>query len=305
MISRKLTINFDDLEEAPADNITTSATATTTTTPTPGPDPGSDSAPLSFITDHPRDQDVKGHETLEIDVNNHSTPAISSTAIQNCGESQSHLQNSRPNMDHQSAVNPGLNKQTDKQVISTDSWRPQTPLEFKPTTVQELRRLCWQIKPWDQQPRKTFAERQLFTSILATNWGCDADEVHPRILVGDQAAAKNIPFLKRFGITHVLNAAEGPWPEHCVNLTPEYYEGSGITYLGLPLWDCTNVNILPYLGCAAEFIKNAMRDGQKCLVNCQMGVSRSCSAAMAYLMIYEGMGAVEILRTFRKRRDVR
>ena len=140
---------------------------------------------------------------------------------------------------------------------------------------------------------------------LATNWGCDADEVHPRILVGDQAAAKNIPFLKRFGITHVLNAAEGPWAEHCVNLTPEYYEGSGITYLGLPLWDCTNVNILPYLGCAAEFIKNAMRDGQKCLVNCQMGVSRSCSAAMAYLMIYEGMGAVEILRTFRKRRDVR
>ena len=37
----------------------------------------------------------------------------------------------------------------------------------------------------------------MFTSILATNWGCDADEVHPRILVGDQAAAKNIKFLKR------------------------------------------------------------------------------------------------------------
>ena len=47
----------------------------------------------------------------------------------------------------------------------------------------------------------------------------------------DQAAAKNIRFLKRFNITHVLNAAEGPWPEHCVNLSPEYYEGSGITYL--------------------------------------------------------------------------
>ena len=82
----------------------------------------------------------------------------------NCGENQNPLQevgqNSRPNMDYHSALNPGLNKQTQ------DPWRPQTPLEFKPTMIQELRRLCWQIKPWDQPPRKTFAERQLFTSIL-------------------------------------------------------------------------------------------------------------------------------------------
>ena len=160
MISRKLTINFDDLEEAPADNITTSATATTTTTPTPGSDP----APRSFITDHPCDQDFISQETLEIDKNNHPTPPILSVAIQNCEESQSHLQevgqNSRPNMDYHSALNPGLNKQTQ------DPWRPQTPVEFKPTMIQELRRLCWQIKPWDQPPRKTFAERQLFTSIL-------------------------------------------------------------------------------------------------------------------------------------------
>ena len=149
--------------------------------------------------------------------------------------------------------------------------------------------------------------------------------------VGDQKAAKNIRFLKRYGITHVLNAAEGPWEEHCVNLSEDHYVGSGITYLvtnfvfactyvvchktkaksnyqilqGLPLWDSTDVKIQQYLGCAAEFIKSAMDTGQKILVNCQMGVSRSCSAAMAYLMIYEGMSALDILKTFRRRRDVR
>ena len=193
---------------------------------------------------------------------------------------------------------------------------------FKPTTVQELRRLCWQIKPWDH-PAQTFAERQLFTSILGSAWGVDADEVFPKILVGDQAAARNIAFLKRFGITHVLNAAEGPWPDHCVDLTAQYYTGTSITYLvwlamiarhlsiiilffqGLPLFDSTQVKILPYLGIAAEFIKEALENGKKCLVNCQMGVSRSCSAAMAYLMIYQDMSATEILRAFRKRRDVR
>lgn len=74
---------------------------------------------------------------------------------------------------------------------------------------------------------------------------------------------------------------------------------------GLPLFDSTQVKILPYLGIAAEFIKEALENGKKCLVNCQMGVSRSCSAAMAYLMIYQDMSAIEILRAFRKRRDVR
>ena len=113
--------------------------------------------------------------------------------------------------------------------------RPQTPESFNPTTVQELRRICWQIKPWDQPVRKTFAERQLFTSILGTPWGVDADEVHPRILVGDQAAARNIRFLKKYGITHVLNAAQGPWTEHCVDLSEEHYIGSGITYLVMKL----------------------------------------------------------------------
>ncbi len=118
-----------------------------------------------------------------------------------------------------------------------------TPDGFKPTTVQELRRICWQVKPWDQPNRKTFAERQLFTSMLGTPWGVDADEVYSRILVGDQAAARNIAFLKRYGITHVLNAAEGPWTEHCVDLSAEHYRGSGITYLVRIIYKQSNLNI--------------------------------------------------------------
>ena len=192
-ISRKLTINFDDLEE---------------------------------------DKPISSAAETEIETANGTTAPVPS--------STSNLVNVKDSLiTPPDSVLQMETKQTEPEITvsvsSTDntSWKVNDdvpPANFKPTTVQELRRLCWQIKPWDQ-PRKTFAERQLFTSILATNWGCDADEVYPRILVGDQAAAKNIPFLKRFGITHVLNAAEGNWPEHCVNLNTEYYVGSGITYL--------------------------------------------------------------------------
>jgi hypothetical protein len=120
--------------------------------------------------------------------------------------------------------------QDSPQVPFVQRRRPSTPESFKATTVQQLRRICCQIKPWDQ-PIKTFAERQLFATILGSPWGVDCDEVYPRIFVGDQATARNIAFLKKYGITHVLNTAEGPWTEHCVDLSAEHYIGSGITYL--------------------------------------------------------------------------
>ena len=70
-----------------------------------------------------------------------------------------------------------------------------------------------------------------------------------------------------------------------MDLCQEYYGDSGISYLGFPLWDTPTCNILPFVGCAADFIEEAISGGGKCLVNCQMGVSRSASCAMSYLMI--------------------
>ena len=179
--------------------------------------------------------------------------------------------------------------------------RPPTPLTFNPTKVQQLRMICWKIKPWEY-PK----ERGLFHSLLGAGWGVDCDEVYPNLFVGDEASARNIRFLKKMGITHVLNTAEGIWTDcSFVDLTEDYYLGSGITYQGLQLWDHTCVRILPYLGCADEFIASGMKNGGKVLVHCQMGVSRSSTAAISYMMLTKGWKVDEVLRLFRKRRDVR
>ena len=60
-------------------------------------------------------------------------------------------------------------------------------------------------------------------------------------------------FKFQYGITHVLNAAEGK-DEGLVDLHQSHYDGSGITYLGFPLWDNPDCNILPYLGCGKSII---------------------------------------------------
>ena len=66
---------------------------------------------------------------------------------------------------------------------------------------------------------------------------------HNYLYIGDKASASNVAFLKRYGITHVLNAAEGI-EEGLVDLNPDHYAGTGISYLGFPLWDAPGN--LPY-----------------------------------------------------------
>lgn len=46
--------------------------------------------------------------------------------------------------------------------------------DFKPTTVPQLRLLCWKIKPWKEP--KSF---KLFSSQFGVQWGVDCDEVFP------------------------------------------------------------------------------------------------------------------------------
>ena len=106
--------------------------------------------------------------------------------------------------------------------------------------------ICWKIKPW-KQPKPGFGQQRLFTSTFAAPWGADCDEVYAGLFIGDKASATNVAFLKRYGITHVLNAAEGN-EEGLVDLSQEHYEGSGITYLGFPLWDAPGCNLTPYFG---------------------------------------------------------
>ena len=53
------------------------------------------------------------------------------------------------------------------------------------------------------------------------------------------------------------------------------------------------------------FVCSSFEGGGRCLVNCQMGVSRSSTCALAYMMVRLGHTAVEALRQFRQHRDVR
>ncbi|XP_059222231.1 dual specificity protein phosphatase 13 isoform X5 [Stomoxys calcitrans] len=142
----------------------------------------------------------------------------------------------------------------------------------------------------------------------------DCDEVYPGIYIGDAASAKNKTFLRMKGITHVLNAAEG-----CrygqVDTGHSYYRDmpsiSGrdnkttyFRYMGFPMVDAPTTDISRYFYVAAKFIDSAISSGGKVLVHCLVGMSRSATCVLAYLMICRKMSAVDAIRKVRMHRDI-
>lgn len=73
--------------------------------------------------------------------------------------------------------------------------------------------------------------------------------------------------------------------------------------MGIPGHDRPSWNIAVYFDQAAKFIDDAIRSGGKVFVHCVVGISRSATLVIAYLIICRGMNAAEALtHTFKQRR---
>ncbi|XP_051897328.1 serine/threonine/tyrosine-interacting-like protein 2 [Pristis pectinata] len=109
------------------------------------------------------------------------------------------------------------------------------------------------------------------------------DEVWPNLYIGDLVIAHDRKQLRRLGITHVLNAAHSKWGSK----GDAIFYGRKIKYFGITADDCPEFDLSSYFYTAAELIHQTLRNPDaKLLVHCILGLSRSASLLLAYLMIY-------------------
>lgn len=152
-----------------------------------------------------------------------------------------------------------------------------------------------------QQLQETFKKTRsnvssLYRVVENTRFYVDCDEIYPNLYVGNGNAAENIEYLKKIGVTHVVNMAEGE-----VLTDASFYKDEEIQYWGVSIDDSPSTKIEAYFQTVSQFIESGLKSGGKVLVHCYMGYSRSATCAIAYLMICEGMSALTACQTIKSK----
>lgn len=102
-----------------------------------------------------------------------------------------------------------------------------------------------------------------------------ANQIVPRIYVGDLASASNKTALQEQGITHIVSIYNG-----CYELYPDDFKYK-LIHINDDVW----INIGDYFDESNKFIESALSaDNTKVMIHCQRGVSRSVTLLIAYLL---------------------
>ncbi|KAF2070591.1 hypothetical protein CYY_008096 [Polysphondylium violaceum] len=121
----------------------------------------------------------------------------------------------------------------------------------------------------------------------SSRWlGCDNDKfkifdpicskVTDYLYMGSETVASDREKLASFGITHILNVSH-----QCANF---FEHDTSLVYKKFPLLDNPTEDISLIFNQAIEFIESACAVNGRVFVHCQMGVSRSASICMLWIM---------------------
>ena len=122
--------------------------------------------------------------------------------------------------------------------------------------------LCNTTTVWAQTER----ERKLvsYPSLVLEDWLYQG--------TGDQARDRRV--VEALGITHIVNIS-----------TEHQCDVAGVKYLAIRLQDDASSKLLDHFEDIFEFLDGVKRTKGKALVHCNLGVSRSSTATMSYIML--------------------
>ncbi|XP_010436083.1 PREDICTED: dual specificity protein phosphatase 1B isoform X2 [Camelina sativa] len=120
----------------------------------------------------------------------------------------------------------------------------------------------------------------------------DLSEIQQGLFIGSVAEATNSDLLKSSNVTHVLTVA--------VALVPPY--PNDFVYKVIEVVDREETDLTVYFDECFSFIDQAIQSGGGVLVHCFMGMSRSVTIVVAYLMKKHGMGFSKAMELVKSRR---
>lgn len=114
------------------------------------------------------------------------------------------------------------------------------------------------------------------------------------LYLGSEWNAANFEELRKNNVGYILNVTM-----EIDNFFPESF-----TYMNIRVYDVESTDLLPHWKNTYMFINEARKNGQAVLVHCKMGVSRSASTVIAFLMKQQGWSLEQALNHVRERRPI-
>jgi protein-tyrosine phosphatase len=122
-------------------------------------------------------------------------------------------------------------------------------------------------------------------------------QVLPHVCIAGEAIAKDRQALYDHQILRILNCAGTVLPcHHTADATLQYFK--------LPLNDAPEEQIGRYFYPVIEMLQEAEKEGQKALVHCHQGVSRSVTLVVAYIMCTQQRSYEQAFHSVREARGV-
>ncbi|ESQ49435.1 hypothetical protein EUTSA_v10021629mg [Eutrema salsugineum] len=122
--------------------------------------------------------------------------------------------------------------------------------------------------------------------------GNDLSDIGQGVFIGSVAEANNKDLLKSSNVTHILTVA--------VALAPPYPDD--FVYKVIEVVDRSETDLTVYFDECFSFMDQAIQSGGGVLVHCFMGISRSVTIVVAYLMKKHGMSFSKAMELVRSRR---
>eukprot|EP01038_Epipyxis_sp_PR26KG_P007951 gene7951-10789_t len=125
----------------------------------------------------------------------------------------------------------------------------------------------------------------------------ECSEITEYLYVSGYYVAASWDTIQKYGITRIVNC--------CSSVVDNHFENKpNMKYLTLNMVDGRQDDILWFAFDVIQFILDGMRNGEKILIHCEKGISRSCSFAIAFLMWKLGKSFHEVIKFVKFRRNV-
>jgi len=141
--------------------------------------------------------------------------------------------------------------------------------------------ICNQLTCWTEPARHEHLN--IYPSLILEDWCYQG--------AGYQATDEEL--IKSMGITHIINIT-----------TDLESSVDGIQYLNINLQDEGKSDLYPHFLAVQDFMDSCKKEEGKILIHCNMGISRSSAASLAYIMKQEQCSLLDAFAFLKSRRQV-